>query len=111
MVVETLWSPIVRALEYCDASPLLIGDAGAGAWAIRTIARIDTPLDGSAPVIEIGDSGDHDRLMRIAAGGQADPKTADVYVNYALHQYTSLAPVKAYIAPDGSTAGEAVVLA
>ena len=98
--------PVVKSLGYDSTSPLTIGTVAAGARIVRVHLKIEIPFNGTAPTLEIGDTGVADRLM---AAGDNDPKTADTYITYPLHEYSAQTDVTLTITPDGSTAGAGLV--
>jgi len=100
-------SAVVKAFTFASTSPLKIATVPAGKRVARSIVVIDTPLDGGAPVLTVGDPGSTNRLHQ--ASGIA-PKVADVYKAEPYHLYASATDVNLYITPDGSANGAGVAI-
>jgi len=112
VIVEMLRSPIIRLLEYDDASPLWVGDAEAGDWIARAWANVRTGLDGTSPTVYFGDAADPDRLINMAlSGGHFSPAAGGLKIRPFFYQYTERNPLKARITPDGSANGLIMLLA
>ena len=94
-------------ITYATSSPADLDTLPDNTIVGRLVVIVTTPFNGTAPTLTIGDSGDNDRLLEAA---DVDLKTANTYIIDKYHLYASQTDVKTYIAPDGSTAGEAIII-
>lgn len=98
---------VEATFAYNTASPLSIVRVPLGARIKAVTILIETPFNGTNPVLTVGDSVDDDRLM---AAADNNPKVADIYRAEPEYKYSSDAAVTLTIAPDGSSAGAGVVI-
>jgi hypothetical protein len=91
------------AFAYGDATPRTIYTTIGTQRVWQVLLSIDTPFNGTAPALTIGDAGDADRLMTAT---QNDPKTADVYSTQPAYEYSDGTAITLSITPGaGASAG------
>ena len=98
---------IIKEFAYNSSSPLPIGTIGAGKRVVSVRTHVETALNGTTPLLTVGDAGDADRLMTAA---QNDPKTIGAYDTDPGYKYAAETAVNLTITPDASSAGAGFVV-
>ena len=88
------------------SSPLAIGTPSATSVVSRVIVKVNTPFDGTAPLLDIGVSGTTDLYMDQT---EIDLTVAGTYIVDLYAANASVAIIGTYAA-DSSTAGDADIL-
>jgi hypothetical protein len=65
-----------------------------------------TPWNGTFPTLEIGDTGDTDRLVRAS---QVNLKKVSTWIVHPQYRYPALTPVSLRLVADGSTQGNGLI--
>jgi len=98
----------VATLAFNTSSPLNIGAVvPSGAIITKVVVNVTQAFDGTAPTLNIGDSGDADRLMD---EDEIDLKTVGIYVSDLHHLYGSNTQIEAAYVADSSAVGQASLL-
>ena len=99
---------IRAAFTYTDNGTVNIGSAlPANAEVTKVIVNVDTVFDGTTPTLEIGDSGDTDRLM---ASAGIDLETVGTYVTDLFNAYGSSTQVTGTLTLTSATQGSGTVI-
>ena len=92
---------------FASGSPLLLVSATAGDILIDAEIVIETPFDGVAPTLSVGDTGDAELFIPTTSN---DPKIAGNYGSQTNKEYTGVDTVSLFVVSSGSTVGSGYVL-
>ena len=97
---------IVKQVDFGDVSTIPTLLIPVDKWVMNVRVVVDTPFNGIAPQLSVGDAGDNNRLMPTGDNELSEPGT---FTSTPSWKYAVETQINIYYSASGSTAGQAFV--